>query len=138
MQPQTIGIVFAVVGLAMLVIAIVVFSRTRRFLATAVSAQGTVTEMIQRTGKDREGRTSTIWAPRVRFTVSDQTIEFESKVGSSPPRYAEGQTVEVKYDPQDPNSARVAAASSMWLVPVLVGGIGVILLIVGLALAIAG
>jgi type II secretory pathway pseudopilin PulG len=138
MQPQTIGIVFAIVGVVMLVIAVVVFSRTRRFLATALSAQGTVIEMIQRTRRDREGRTSTVWAPRVQFSVSGQTIEFESKVGSSPPRYKEGQAIDVKYDPQDPNNARVAAASSMWLVPALVGGIGVIFLIVGLGMAIAG
>jgi type II secretory pathway pseudopilin PulG len=138
MQPQTIGIVFAIVGVVMLVIAVVVFSRTRRFLATALSAQGTVIEMIERTRRDREGRTSTVWAPRVQFSVSGQTIEFESKVGSSPPRYKEGQAIEVKYDPQDPNNARVAAASSMWLVPALVGGIGVIFLIVGLGMAIAG
>ena len=136
MQPQLIGIIFAIVGAALLVIGVVVFSRTRRFLATAVSAQGTVLEMIQRTSKDREGAVSTVWAPRVRFSASGQTIEFESKVGSSPPRYKEGDTLEVKYDPQDPNNARVAAGSSMWLVPVLLGGIGVVFLILGLALAI--
>ena len=137
MSPSMIGIVFAVVGVVLLAIGVKIYLSTKKFLATAVGAQGTVIEMVERTRRDREGDVSTMWAPKVRFEVAGKPIEFESSVGASPPRYKEGQTIDVKYDPQDPNNAKVASGSSYWTGPIILGGLGVIFTIVGLAMAIA-
>lgn len=137
MSPSMIGIVFAVVGVVLLAIGVKIYLSTKKFLATAVGAQGTVIEMVERTRRDREGDVSTMWAPKVRFEVAGKPIEFESSIGASPPRYKEGQTIDVKYDPQDPNNAKVASGSSYWTGPIILGGLGVIFTIVGLAMAIA-
>jgi type II secretory pathway pseudopilin PulG len=139
MSPSTIGIIFALVGIVLLAIGVTVFMRTRKFLATAVGAQGTVIAMVER--ERRDSKTKEIhrtWSPQVRFAVGEKTYDFTSSVSSSPPRYQEGQTIDVKYDPQDPNNAKVASGSSYWTGPIILGGLGVIFTIVGLAMAIAG
>ena len=139
MSPSAIGIIFAIVGVALLVIGVIVFTRTRKFLATAVGAQGTVIALVEherRDSKTREIHRS--WSPQVRFAVGEKTYDFTSSVSSSPPRYQEGQTIDVKYDPQNPNNAKVASGSSYWTGPIVLGGLGVIFTIVGLAMAVAG
>ena len=139
MSPSTIGIIFAAVGVVLLAIGVRIYLSTKKFLATAVGAQGTVIANVEREKKDREtGAIERTWAPQVRFAVAEKSYDFVSSVSHSPPRYQEGQTIDVKYDPQDPNNAKVASGSSYWTGPIILGGLGVIFTIVGLAMAIAG
>lgn len=41
----------------------------------------------------------------------------------------------MRYDPKDPSNARLAGLFGLWFVPVLLGGIGLISLIAGIAVA---
>jgi hypothetical protein len=68
---------FAVVGLGLLIGGVVAIQHTRRFLATAISVPGVVTENVWH--EDRRSNNSTRWAfyPRIRFGTTDgQQISF--------------------------------------------------------------
>lgn len=97
------------------------FSQQRR-MQSRVPATGTVVELAQ-----RPGNRSTIFCPVVEFTVpSGEKIRFTSEFGSRPASHTIGQTVAVRYDPADPQKAEVESGMSLWLMPVIVGGMGVI------------
>lgn len=62
---------------------------------------------------------STTYSPVVEFTANGQTYTFESSNASSPPAYQVGETVNVRYDPADPNTAQIDKLTERWLMPVL-------------------
>jgi hypothetical protein len=115
------------VGLAFLGGAGWAASRTMSFLATASSAQGTVVALAESTSTDSNGRRSRIWAPEVEYRLaSGETRTFTSSVGSAPPDHQVGERVTVLYDPADPGDARLPDTMSLWLLPIVLSGFGVI------------
>ena len=79
---------------------------------------------------DRTGRTE---APVVQFQTSNGTeIIFESEVGSNPPSHGVGETVEVFYDPEDPQKAVINSFVHLWLLPTVLAGVGGIFILVSL------
>lgn len=81
---------------------------------TGVVTTGVVTGLDEST---TDG--STTYSPIVEFTVNEQTYTFESGNASSPPAYEVGETVNVRYDPADPNTAQIDKLTERWLMPVL-------------------
>jgi len=91
------------------------------FLQSAVTAKGRVLEMVSRSRS--KGKTS--YAPKVSFkTAEGKTVEFTSKLSSSPPSYGVGETVDVLYDPAEPQSAEVKGFLSLWLGPIVLSIMG--------------
>jgi len=63
--------------------------------------------------------------PVVEFTSSrGKVVQFTSKLGRNPPAFKEGQVVKVLYDPQNVNSAKIAASGEIWLAPTIVAILG--------------
>lgn len=62
---------------------------------------------------------SSAYSPIVEFTANGQTYTFESGNASSPPAYQVGETVNVRYDPADPNIAQIDKYSERWLMPII-------------------
>jgi hypothetical protein len=132
---STIGLAFLGVGALSLVIGILLYLRTRRFLGSAVSVQGLVTGMVEAQGS--EGGTT--YKPVVEFTTVDgQAVTFTDLVGSSPPRYAAGTTVKVMYPPGDPQAARIPSWFRLWFLSSFSALFGVIFVGVGAVLALSG
>ncbi|MGH2710858.1 MAG: DUF3592 domain-containing protein [Actinomycetota bacterium] len=135
MSVSQIGLIFLGVGGLMALIALIFFFRTRRFLESAVPAQGVVTGLVASSG----GEGGTVYKPVVQFTTADgQTAGFTGNVGSNPPRYSVGQTVKVLYSPTNPSDARIPGFFGMWFVPVFLGIFGAAFLGVGIFLALFG
>jgi hypothetical protein len=86
-----------------------------------------------RTRPDSRPTTTTpTYAPIVRFVTEDgRSIEFISKAGSNPPRYSKGDTVEVLYSSSSPENATINDFSSLWMGPLIVGGPGLALVLLG-------
>lgn len=127
-ESATTGLAFLGVGVLCGAIAVFFLVRTRRFLAGAVDAQGTVISMVASSGS--EG--GTVYSPVVQFRAQDgQTVTFTDSVASSPPSHQAGDVITVKYSPGDPQSARIGTGFRLWFVPVLLGGLGAIFLAVG-------
>ena len=117
-----IGIVFSLVGLLLVAIGAFLLVRTKTFISTAQETKGTVIRMLSSSGS--EG--GTVYAPVFQFTtIQGQSIEVEEKVYSSPPQFSQGQVVDILYNPQDPSRARVKKWSSLYFVPLLLGGMGI-------------
>ena len=135
MSVSQIGLILLGVGGLMAAIALFFFFRTRRFLESAVPAQGVVTALVESSGS--EG--GTVYKPVVQFTTADgQTAGFTGSVGSNPPRYSVGQTVKVLYSPTNPSDARLPGFFGMWFVPVFLGIFGATFLAIGIFLALFG
>ena len=128
-----IGIVFSLVGLLLAAIGIFIWIRTQAFLSTAQETKGTVIRMVS--SSSSEGGIS--YAPVFKFTtIQGQVIEVEEKISSNPPQFQTGQVIDILYDPQDPNRARVKKWFNLYFVPLLLGGMGLIFGCVGVVLLI--
>jgi hypothetical protein len=122
------GLIFLVAGAGLLVGCFFATARTRRFLANAREAQAEVVALQQRLGTGQERS----YYPVLRYrTQEGSTQEVVSNVGSNPPRYKEGDSVAVLYDPAQPDNVRIHTAFNVWAFPLMLGGIGVIFLVVG-------
>jgi Protein of unknown function (DUF3592) len=127
----TIGIVFSLVGLLLAAIGIFIWIRTRAFISTAQEVKGTVIRMVASSGS--EG--GTVYAPVFKFTtMQGQVIEVEERIASNPPEFKTGQVVDILYDPQDPNRARVKKWFNLYFVPLLLGGMGLIFGCIGVVM----
>ncbi len=124
--------VFSIVGLAMLIGAYFIYSNTQSFLTTAVTSNGTVTELIRSRSSD-----SVTYAPVVKFKTQDgQSIEFTSSSGSNPPSYSTGETVEVLYQIGAPNKARINGFFDLWGGAIILAGLGAVFFIIGFSILI--
>jgi hypothetical protein len=117
------GICF-VVGLAMLIPSYIVIRRRLQFLQTATAAaSGVVVENIWTTGATRQDG---CYCPRIRFQTTDgHEIDFVSDSGNNPASYSVGESVSLLYDPQHPEKASINSFTSLWLLPILLGILGV-------------
>jgi hypothetical protein len=118
---------FLVVGLLLLGTAGVFAVRTVRFLGSAHSATGEVVEMVPR----RSSKGSTTWAPVVSYTVNGAVHRLESSYSSNVFMYEVGERVTVRYEPGNPGEARIDGWLESWLLPTILGGIGVVFGVVG-------
>jgi hypothetical protein len=116
------GIVFAVLGLALIVGAGVIFFRQRKARASAVQASGEVVALER-----HQGQRGWLYYPVVEFeAASGQKARFESEVGSNPAGYSAGQQVKVLYQPDAPEKAEIDSFTSLYYYPgcLLVMGVG--------------
>ncbi len=75
----------------------------------------------------------------VEFTSADGTPRtFRSSTGSNPPSYDKGERVEVLYRADSSEDARINGFASLWLLPLIFGGIGLVIGGIGTAVALVG
>jgi hypothetical protein len=127
------GGLFALIGVGLLAGALGSYTSTRRFVATAARATGTVAEVVRRDPpKAGDGPT---YAAIVRFrTARGHEVSFTASPVSNPPAYAVGDSVPVLYDPARPQSASAEGFFSLWGVAVILGSLGAVFAAVGLPL----
>ena len=113
-------LIFPGIGVLLMLIALLVWLRTKRFVAESLRAQGTVVGF-----EESHDEGSTTYAPVVNFTAqSGVAVQFTDKVYSRPRGYDVGQQVEVLYHYQNPRRARLASPFRLYFVPGLLGGMG--------------
>jgi hypothetical protein len=116
-----------VIGIAMLLGAFFLYRSTSSFLATAITAPGTVTELVAVRSDD-----STTYKPVVQFTTAKgEAIEFASSTSSSPPSYRVGESVQVLYRENDPRDAKINGYFSLWGGSVILAGLGAVFFSIG-------
>jgi hypothetical protein len=117
------------VGMSLLLGAAWSVSSTKAWIAKATEVNGKVIEMVRIRDREDGGY---MYSPLVRFETTDgSTIEFQSTLRTNPPAYRTGQTVSVLYDPEDPQSASIRGALSLWLSTIVLGFIGSMFLAMG-------
>jgi hypothetical protein len=127
-------------GTLFLVIGLILAGVSVSFLADAQRARGTVVAVEWR--NDRTGgyrkpqRDNPMAYPVVEFTSGDgRQRTFQSSTGSNPPSYEEGERVEVLYHGDSPEDARINGFASLWLLPLIFGGLGLVFAGIGTAVA---
>ncbi len=125
-----IGFLFFLIGIVVLISGIVQVFKVRRQIAGSVKAPGKVFGMGR-----INGQRGYLYCPQVEFRASNaQTYKFQSEVGSQPPAYKIGQSVQVVYEPADPNQAEIDSFMAMWFMPGCMVLFALVFSMLGLAL----
>jgi hypothetical protein len=118
------GLCFGLSSFALLGGAVWTFFSQQRKMENRVTAVGNVVELTTRV--TTSGRASMI-CPIVEFTApSGEKIRFTSDFGSRPAGHKIGQSVNVRYDPVDPQQAEIESAMTLWLTPLIMVIMGII------------
>ncbi|MFI9307364.1 DUF3592 domain-containing protein [Streptomyces triculaminicus] len=131
------------VGALCLVAGLIFAGVSVSFLTDAQRARGTVVALDWREDHDGGSRTAhgddaPAAYPVVEFTSADGTPrKFRDSAGSNPPSYKVGEQVEVLYRPDAPEDARIKGFLSLWLAPLILGGIGLVFTGIGTGFALA-
>jgi hypothetical protein len=114
--------VFLVVGPCAVVYAVISLVRVRAFVRRSVEVNGEVIRLERSQSRGRYGYT---YAPVFTFTtVEGISHTVTSDVGSSPAGFSEGDPVMVRYDPANPEDARIHSFFQTWGTPILSGVVG--------------
>ncbi|WP_039942384.1 DUF3592 domain-containing protein [Streptomyces himastatinicus] len=129
-------------GALFLAIGLILAGVSASFLTDAKRARGTVVSLEWRNDHETSPRTQTDDKPAaypvVAFTSADGAPrKFEDSTGSNPPSYELGERVEVLYAPGSPEDARINGFASLWLMPLIFGGIGFVIAGIGTGVAVA-
>ena len=130
-------------GALFLAIGLILAGQSASLLSDAKRARGTVVSVEWRTEHSssfHKNRSSDkrVAYPVVEFTSADGTRRtFRASVGSNPPSYETGERVEVLYRADSPQDARINGFASLWLLPLVFGGLGLLAAGIGTAVALA-
>jgi len=123
------GLVFGGVGFLLTALALFFLVRTRIFINNSQQTQGTITQMVYSRDSDSNGYT-----PVFRFrTLQGQEVEVSGNIRTNPPQFKVGQTIDVLYDPENPQKARIKKWFNLYFVPLLLGFLGLIFGGIGIA-----
>lgn len=128
-NPVTIlRLVFGAVAVVLCGVAWLLHHDTSSFIASASRTQGEVMRLLYvESSKRNESGT---WKPLVSFKApSGEIIEFAPSSSSSPPSYEVGETVNVFFDPENPQDARLDGFFSLWGGATITGGLGLVFLL---------
>jgi hypothetical protein len=121
------GIIAIIIGAGPLFLGWQWRSYTQAMIAAMLPAEGRVAQLIPLT--DHKGKA--MFYPIVEFrTAEGQTIRFQGSTGSNPPTYRVGEKVQVRYDPQSPESA-VIDSWDLWLPSTILIGAGGFFVLLG-------
>lgn len=125
--------IFVVIGVVILIASRWIATNAYEFTEHALRTQGTVVELQQAESKRSSNkRRSSVYYPIVTFSTSDgQNITFRESVGTNPPAYEQGETVDVLYLPDNPNDARIKDWLSLWLLPTVFFSFGALSFLFG-------
>ncbi|MEN5017135.1 DUF3592 domain-containing protein [Erwinia sp. Eh17-17] len=121
--------IMLVVGLFLAGLSSYLAYESYQFQSKAIQTQGKVTDLrFSRSDSSSSG----VWYPEVTFVDNKgETIVFESSVGSSSYRNALGDEIGVLYLSEDPEAARIADNTSLYLSTIVLGGMSVVILFIG-------
>lgn len=102
--------IFSIVGLGLLVSTYYIYKNTQDFVKSSKIAKGTVVKLVSSTSDDG----STLYRPTIEFLTDEgNTVQFTSDVSSNPPSYSKGEVVEVYYQIDMPQRAKVKGFFSL-------------------------
>lgn len=114
--------IFLVVGIVFILVGFVLVCSRLIFISESISAEGIVVDILK---KVEEDETEGVFQPKVMFHTNDgEQISFISDVGSNPPAYNLGETVNVLYNPINPSNAEINSFLSLWLLQLVLILIG--------------
>jgi len=135
-----IAIIFLIAGTGSALLAFKKYKDAQNFLKKALTAKGKVVKIKERLEErtDSEGYTTTqkMYLPVIEFTTKDgQKITSMSQVSTANPNKWEiGQEIDILYDPENPNNAKINKKLNVYILPVIFIILAIIFLTIGLVL----
>lgn len=126
------GLILTIIGGIFATVGGVFGYKTLRFEQMGHKVEGEVVRMVHGGGKSKGSK------PVVAYLVGGKRYETEGTVGSSPPAWKVGEKATVYYNPDDPTEAQISGFVERWLFPVIFGGIGGVVALVGGILLLTG
>ncbi|MEO8514106.1 MAG: DUF3592 domain-containing protein [Ignavibacteria bacterium] len=113
-----------IISFTMLLIGIISYVRTKRFLASSIETRGVVVESVYK-GSEEGG---SMYSPKIKFNdTMGKEIEFTENWSTNRPDFKTGDEVIVLYNPADPYKARRGGKKwKFFFVSWLVGGLGLL------------
>lgn len=134
MDERLVFLIFPAVGLVLLLIGVIVWVRTRRFVAESFRVSGTVVGLAARRGH----KGGTTYSPVVEFATREgQLRQFTDPISSRPAGYSVGDRVEVLYHYREHGRARLASTFRLYFVPALLSFMGLLFAGIGLVVAVS-
>jgi len=129
-QIRLIYAILFITGVVTVLVGLVFVNNQMEFVNKASSAEGIIIGINEDRGNN--GRKSGVsYSPIVKFQLKDgRTQTFTSSVGSNPPSYEIGSTVEVLYDPENPQHVEINSFKSLWLLHAVFLSMGAALIII--------
>lgn len=113
-----------------LVLGGVFYWRTANFIKSAQQTSGLIVELEKRESNDESGAT---YYPIYTFTDnSGVEHRITARNGTYPPAFEVGEKVTILYPPNDPKDAEINSFWSLWLWPIILGGMALVEIIFGL------
>lgn len=123
-------VLFAIGGVIMFGTALTQTMLSMRFNEIAVTTEGTVVEMIERRSKSPDDEISLVFSPVISYTTREgERHTYYSNSASYPPQYRVGDTLAIRYNPNNPQNAEIGGEGRwlnyiLWLFALGFGGIG--------------
>lgn len=115
--------IFLIAGLFILIGGFVSWYQTRNFLAKSVKTKGVVVSYDYQTSSDDDEKTTSSFPI---FNFKHKTTGIEYTVRSNVSGILEkGQDIEILYDPENPENAKINKLSHTWMIPIAVTFMGV-------------
>lgn len=116
------NIIVLLAAIMLLGISAYLFINTRKFVSAATKTKGTIVRLDPRPGS----KGGTVYLPFFEFRTLDgqvHTVAHDS--AQKPPQYKVGQSIDVLYNPENPQDAKISGSTNLYLLPVIlaVGGV---------------
>ena len=124
---------FTSIGLAMLVATFFLYQSTQSFLSTAQTTNGIVIDVVSSRSND-----TITYAPVISFIAPDGREVIFTSSGSKPAAYTVSDSVEVLYQPSNPNDVRINTMSDLWGPTMLMSILGSVFFLIGFIIILVG
>ena len=122
--------IFLIAGLCVLFSGLVSWYRTKNFLGRCVKTKAVIVSHHYQTSYDEDDKTTSSF-PIFRFNHLITGTEYTVRSNVSG-LMREGQEIEILYDPQDPENAKIDNLSHTWMIPIVVTFLGVFFSFLGI------
>lgn len=125
------ALVLALVGAGLLAAGLFGAAAEILFRRAAIEAEARILELRPVHAPEDEGRlrVSRGWRPVFGFIADGREVVVAADVATNPPCCAVGDRVRARYDPTAPEAARMEGFTGAWQGPLVLGGIGAVLML---------
>ena len=128
--------VFRAVSLLLGAVALISAGTTLFFVVNSESATGSVVDFEEVTNPApvlNPGGTSSFYYAIIQFsTPENRQVRFQGRSGRGDSSFEQGDRVEVRYRPENPEQARIDSTLEIWATPLIFGGLFLVFGIIGL------
>ncbi len=119
-----IGLLFMVIGIAMLGFAGYTAYSNYQFMEEAISITGKVIDLDTHYSSDDDGGSTLMYSPVFEYEYNGETYTHTSNSSTSSPDFEINEEAEIFINPDSPGTALVNSFMERWFVVVLLGGMG--------------